>query len=151
MVRILHMGCYTFSSVVHFTISSQRPPFCQLWSGGKGYIVMVPGSFSLQQCCYARHYQKWETKKETDFVAENLKRIRQGWQEDRQARAMRYDETAWRSNVREPGNLFQTFLMCFVEHNFSSFAHKKRLHMNLFRILHASSSGEISFCLLMKS
>lgn len=51
---------------------------------------------------------KREREKKTVFVAENLKSIRQGRQEDRQARAMKY-ETAWRSSVREPGNLFQTF------------------------------------------
>lgn len=30
------MGCYPFSSVVHFTIGSQGPYFCQIWDGGEG-------------------------------------------------------------------------------------------------------------------
>lgn len=108
-VRILHMQYCTFSSMVHFTISSQGPHFCQIWDGG----LYCNGTWKLQLAtmllCQILLKIREREEKKTVFVAENLKCIRQGWQEDRQARAMKYDETAWRSSVREPGNLFQTF------------------------------------------
>lgn len=87
------MGCYIFSSVVHLTIGSQGRYFCQIWDGGEGCILM-DSEASVCNNALKPDTPENERNKKRQFVADNLKCIRQGWQEDRQTVAIRYDETA---------------------------------------------------------
>lgn len=120
--RILHLDCFNFSSVVHFTISSHGLHFSGLGcSGGLYCNCTCKLHFARMHLCIVL---KTEREKKDSLCCRELKTSCHG--DGRKTDKQEQSDTRQPEEAM-PGSLAiysSSFLMCFLEHNL--FSHHKK-------------------------